>query len=84
MCILIQAVLEDKVLDLVSSYLDIKLDTGMTFLFLHHVRKQVTKAWNLFGKIGRLLRVSYGAISTVNLNIIYKTVFLPIMAHGYI
>lgn len=46
-----------------------------------HVKKQGLKARTLFGKIGRLLKVSFGA-STVNVNIFYKTVFLPVMVYA--
>lgn len=63
-----------------SPYLGIEIDTGLTFL--PHVRKQGLKARNLLGKIGRMIKVSYGA-STINLNFLYKTVFLPIMEYAY-
>lgn len=39
-----------------ASYLGIEIDTGLTFL--PYVKKQGLKARNLFGKIGRLLKVS--------------------------
>lgn len=52
-------------------YLGLEIDTGLTFL--PYVKKQGLKARNIFGKIGRLLKVSSGA-STVNLNFLYKTV----------
>lgn len=60
-----------------SPYLGIKIGTGMTFL--PHVRKQKIKERNLFGKIGRLLKVS-SRVNTVNLKFLYKTLFLPIIA----
>lgn len=44
-----------------SPYLGIELDTGLTFLT--HVRKQGLKATNLFGKIGKILKVSYGELA---------------------
>lgn len=62
-----------------ASYLGIEIDTGLSFL--SYVKKHGLKARNLFGKIGRLLKVSCGA-STVNLNFLYKTVFIPIMAYA--
>lgn len=52
-----------------APYLDIEIDTGLTFL--PYIKKQGLKARNLFGKIGRLLKVSSGA-STVNLNFLYQ------------
>lgn len=55
------------------------MDTGFTFLL--HVKKQGTKARNLFGKIGRLFKVSYGA-TTVNLNFLYRTVYISITAYA--
>lgn len=53
-----------------ATYLGVEIDTGLTFL--PHVKKQGSKARTLFGKIGRLLKVSLGA-NTVNLNFLYKT-----------
>lgn len=63
-----------------ATYLGLEIDTGLTFL--SHVKKQGLKARNLFEKVGRLLKVSFGA-STVNLNSLYKTVFLPVMAYTH-
>lgn len=62
-----------------ATYLGVELDTGLTFL--PHVKKQGAKARTLFEKIGRLLKVSFGA-SPVNLNFLYKTIFLPIMTYA--
>lgn len=55
------------------------MDTGLTFL--PDVKKQGTKARNVFGKKSRLLKVSYGA-NTVNLKFLYRTVYISIMAYA--
>lgn len=60
-------------------YLGVTIDTCLTFL--PHVKNQGTKARTLFGKISRLLKLKYGA-SSVNLNFLYKTIFIPIMAYA--
>lgn len=61
------------------AYLGIEIDTGLTFL--PHIKKQGVKARTLFRKIGRLLKVTFGA-NTVNLNFLYKTVYIPIISYA--
>lgn len=62
-----------------ASYVGVEIDTGLTYS--PHVKRQGTKAKTLFGKVGRLMKVSYGA-STISLNFLYKTVILPICIPG--
>lgn len=61
------------------AYLGIEIDKGLTFL--PHIKKQGVKARTLFRKIGRLLKVTFGA-NTVNLNFLYKTVYIPIISNA--
>lgn len=60
------------------------LGMGIDMTFLPHIKKQGIKARNLFGKIGRLLKVSFVA-NTVNLNFLYKVGLWPMhVMFGYI
>lgn len=62
-----------------ATYLDVEIDKKLTFL--PHIKRQGAKARTLFGKISCLLKVSFGA-STISLNFLYKTVFLPVMTYA--
>lgn len=61
------------------TYLGVELDFRLTFL--PHVKRQGAKARTLFGKIGRLLKVNFGA-STASLKFLYRTVFLPVITYA--
>lgn len=52
------------------------------FSLLPHVKEVSAKAKKLFGNVVRLSRPKYGA-SSVNLRILYNTVFEPNMSNGY-
>lgn len=57
------------------------LGMGIDMTFLPHIKKQGIKARNLFGKIGRLLKVSF----VTNLNFLYKVGLWPMhVMFGYI
>lgn len=62
-------------------YLGIILDEGLTFL--PHVKTQGVKARNMFGKVARIHKVQYGVKQT-QLNLLYRTVFLPIISYASI